>query len=388
VLRVDPQHFLARAYWYDLKGQNKPEFQQPAAPDGVPLWAFRQVEQLKRLKQFVLWYIDHRQIENGELGGGLSDDGDLTNWWPGTAFMGAEPEKIKASLLRHMEAFYDQHMFTKGLSTIQTDELHSYEEGIQVLSQCMLLGYGAPKHIERAMETARGLIWLTGVNGAGHRHIRSPYFSGEKISDEEPWNWSKPSSYLAFHPALMLAQFNGSPAIKTMILELADGVLAHRLKGADGKYVTQTTIQFQTDRSDASTTLDRVWPVLWAAWRWTGDRKYVLPMLDLGPEILSLAGPNALDMLGLRGTFGSLARSVKPDSGRTWCASSRGSSRATSGFSSLYTRVRSKSLRCANLSTRRAACGSIASPCQLRSCSALAWAEWRWFATARIQDTP
>ena len=49
---------------------------------------------LRYLKRFVNWYIDHRQIENGEFGGGLSDDGDLTNWWPGTALMGATPDKI------------------------------------------------------------------------------------------------------------------------------------------------------------------------------------------------------------------------------------------------------------------------------------------------------
>ena len=101
------------------------------------------------------WYIDNRQIENGEFGGGLSDDGDLTNCWPATALMGATPDKIRRSLLREMDAFYDAgHVHATGLSTIQTDELHSYEEGIQVLGQSLLLDYGSPKQLERAMETA------------------------------------------------------------------------------------------------------------------------------------------------------------------------------------------------------------------------------------------
>ena len=64
-----------------------------------------------------------------------------------------------------MDAFYEQGMFTNGLSTIQTDELHSYEEGIQVLGQAMLLDYGSPKQLERAMETA-------GSNRADHRRQR------------------------------------------------------------------------------------------------------------------------------------------------------------------------------------------------------------------------
>src|SRR5206468_11708164 len=106
VLRVNPNNWLAQTYWYDSnRSHPKPAFTQPLAPDGVPLWAFRQTEQRRNLKHFVLWYIDHRQIENGEFGGGLSDDGDLTNVWPATALMGCEPEKLKESLTREMDAF-------------------------------------------------------------------------------------------------------------------------------------------------------------------------------------------------------------------------------------------------------------------------------------------
>ena len=96
--------------------------------------------------------------------------------------MGVDPAKLKASLLREMEAVYAQGMFTNGLSTIQTDELHSYEEGINVLGQAMMLDYGGPTHIERAMETAAATERVTGVNAAGHRHIRSSYFSGTTIA--------------------------------------------------------------------------------------------------------------------------------------------------------------------------------------------------------------
>ena len=59
--------------------------------------------------------------------------------------MGGDPAKIRRSLDRDMDAFYEQGMFTNGLSTIQTDELHSYEEGIQVLGQSLLLDFGNPK---------------------------------------------------------------------------------------------------------------------------------------------------------------------------------------------------------------------------------------------------
>jgi len=130
-----------------------------------------------------------------------------------------------------MDAFFNQRMFTNGLSTIQADELHSYEEGIQVLGQSLLLDYGNPKQLERAMETSRSVIKLTGINSAGHRHFRTSYYNGLKMATEEPWGWSKPSSILVLHPLIMLAEYNGNPAIKKIITELADGYLAHRQNG-------------------------------------------------------------------------------------------------------------------------------------------------------------
>jgi hypothetical protein len=61
----------------------------------VPLWAFRQVEDLKLVEQFVNWWIDNRQIpaQDGEFGGGLSDDTDLLHQWTPLALMGSEPRR-------------------------------------------------------------------------------------------------------------------------------------------------------------------------------------------------------------------------------------------------------------------------------------------------------
>ncbi|HEV7747150.1 MAG TPA: LamG-like jellyroll fold domain-containing protein [Pyrinomonadaceae bacterium] len=303
LLRVNPDHWLGQTYWYDSnRSHPRPKFIQPAAPPGVPLWAFRQVEQLRSLKRVVLWYIDQRQIDNGEFGGGLSDDGDLTNYWPAAALMGSEPEKIKASLMKELDAFYNQGMFTNGLPTIQADELHSYEEGIQVLGQSLLLDYGDPKQLERAMETSRSLIQLTGVNSAGHRHIRSSYYNGKKLAEEEPWGWSKPSSILAFHPAMMLVEYNGNPQMKHIITELADGFLAHRKK--DANFRQSIAIRFADDK-EAPNNRGSVLPIFWAAWKWTGDAKYLEPFKDQGPRALESIPANALDQLALRQTWGN-----------------------------------------------------------------------------------
>ena len=301
LLRVDPQNDLGRKYWHEKNmEQVRPPFTLPQAPAGVPQWAFLQVEDLGYLKRLINWYIDNRQISNGEFGGGLSDDSDFTEWWPGLAMMGSTPDKIKASLWKEMEAMYDQHMFTNGLATIQTDELHSYEDGLNVLGESMMLDFGSPKQIERAMVTAKRLEWLTGINAAGHRHIRSSYYNGAKMAEGGVWGWGKEASYMVFHPALSLVLFNGAPETRKMILELADGFLAHYKAGLDGKYSLHTEVNFKSDE-DKPTGM-RPWFILWAAYPWTADPKYVKTFVDAPAQALQLINNDSLDMLNMRKT--------------------------------------------------------------------------------------
>lgn len=323
LLRVNPDHVPGIYYWCRTNPeQGWPPFEQPEAPSGTPLWAFRQIEDLKNLKQFILWWIDERMIENGELGGGLSDDGDFSNIYPGAALMGIEPEKITDATLRLMDAYYDQGLFTNGLSTIMADELHSYEEGISVIPQTMLLDYGDPKVVERLMETAVRYRDITGINSAGHRHFRSSYFSGTDIADEGVWEWSKPYNYLILHAGMVLVEFNGNPAAKKLMLELADGLLAHGKKEADGRYSITTSVHFRTDEERPSS-LGTAAHLLWAAYRWTGDRKYLEPIIaetDRGNYayfgLWRGINANIVDQLGKRDTWGrDIASRVTPHSG-------------------------------------------------------------------------
>jgi len=325
LLSVDPKHYPAQNYWYDLDhAHGKPLFIQPAVLDGIPAWAFRQIEDLRYFKQFVLWWIDNRQIQDGELGGGLSDDDDLTNCWPAAALMGCEPEKIGNAVLRLLDAIYKNGMFTGGLSTIQTDGLHAHEEGIEAQTQAMLVDYGSPKQVERIMETVRALDEkLILRNKAGHRHFRSSYFSGTKIADESVWEWSlQPQEFLLLQPVLTLAEFNGNPRARQLVIDVADGLLAHARKDGNGKIVLDSEINFRSDSTRLSplgtkgmlassmgdgatiSTSSAALQLLWGAYRMTGDKKYLQPLLDLGDGVLGLISHDALDMLNLRETWG------------------------------------------------------------------------------------
>jgi len=303
LLRVDPENDLGRKYWHEMNpDQPGPAFTPPLAPAGVPQWAFLQVEDLGQLKRLINWYVDNRQISNGEFGGGLSDDSDFLNWWPGLAFMGSTPDKLKASLLKTLDEMYAQKMFTNGLATAQYDELHSYEDGLNVLGQAMMLDFGSPKQLERAMESSRRLEWLTGINSAGQRQVRSSYFSGAKMAEGGVWGWGKSRSYMVFHPALSLVLFNGTPRTRTMIEEIADGFLAHRHLDADGKYHMHYMVNFHTNE-DLPGSQEPAF-ILWAAYRWTGDKKYLAGFEDDPAGSLRSINSDALDTLKVRDTWG------------------------------------------------------------------------------------
>lgn len=305
LLRVNPDHVLGRQYAAIALGSPRPSFQMPEPPAGVPLWAFRQVEALGRTEKFVNWWIDHRQISNGEFGGGISDDDDLTNLWPGVALMGCQPEKLAGSIEHLLDAAFANGMFTRGLPTIQADELHSYEEGINCLGQNLILNYGSPRQIERAMSTARGVESITGINAAGHRHIRTSYYNGKRMAEDEPWGYAKAYSYLVLQPGQLLVDYNGNPAAKKVLLELADGLLAHRHQDAKGKFVLPSAINFKTDADSDATRRYFPWPLFWSSWKWTGDSRYLQPIYDGGTTSVMSVNANALDLLSARETWGA-----------------------------------------------------------------------------------
>ncbi len=308
LMRVNPNHSLGKYYAAVALGAPRPAFKLPDPPAGVPLWAFRQADLLGRVKKFADWYVDNRQSEFGDFGGGISDDTDLLNEWPGIALMGCTPEKLRDSAHRLLEASFNNGMFTNGLCTIQADELHSYEEGINCLGENLIIDYGNPRQIERAMATARGLEFITGINPAGNRLFKSSYYNGAKYATDAPWDVTKPYSYLIVQPPELLVDYNGNPEVKKVLLELADGQLAHRHQDANGQYSLAAAIEFTTGKESAGGRGYFPWPLFWTAWQWTGDHKYLDPITDGGASTLGAVNANLLDILNLRDTWGGRGR--------------------------------------------------------------------------------
>ena len=304
LLRVDPDNALARAYWADIdyRPENMPAFTQPVPPVGVPLWAFRQLEDLKLARRFVDWWIDNRQVPYGDFGGGISDDVDLTEQWPGLALMGVEPDKINASLRALDDAVYKNGMIVNGLGYITTDELHAYEEGLNVNAERLYLNWGEPRTIERLMDNVHGLQRIILPNAQGHMHFASNWYGGRKIYREGPWEWQKPYSFTVMHGPMLIGLYNGNPAARGLVTGVIDGWLAHGKQAADGSWSFPNEINWRSDAERVGDGGGITTPLqaAWASYRFTGDTKYLRPLearvAKSGPGALSEMNENALDI--------------------------------------------------------------------------------------------
>ena len=282
LLRVDPGNTLARSYWADInyRPENAPPVPLASAPAGTPLWAFRQLEDLKLSRQFVDWWIDHRQVPYGDFGGGISDDTDLLEQWPGLALMGVEPDRINASLRALSDAVYRNGMIVDGLGYITTDELHTYEEGINSNGERLYLNWGEPKAVERLMDTVRAMRNVLLVNPAGHMHFASSWYGARKIYRDDPWSWQKPYAFNMLQPAMLVGLYNGNPAAKGQVTGVMDGWLAHGKQGADGNWSFPNEINWRTDaeRAGDGGGIETPMQTAWGAYRLSGDAKYLRPI--------------------------------------------------------------------------------------------------------------
>lgn len=308
LLAADPGNVQGRIYWQDISyyAQSLPPSKMPVAPAGVPSWAFYQLEDLKLVRQFVDWWIDHRQDTFGDFGGGISDDTDLAQQWPGLALMGVDANKINRSLRALDDAVYKNGMIVNGLSYITTDELHGYEEGLNCDAERSYLNWGEPRAIEHMMATVKGLQNLIQVNSAGHMHFVSNWYGGRKIYREGPWQWQKPYSFTILHAPILLGVYNADPSSRHLVTGVIDGLLAHAKKDAAGNWHIPNEINWQSDaeRSGDGGGVSTPLQAAWAAYRFTGNTDYLRPLLGMmathNMDVVSEMNENVIDVLNKR----------------------------------------------------------------------------------------
>lgn len=174
-----PDNPVARMYL----GQPIPASRHYEAPAEAPAWAAYQREALERLADIIAWWIEHRQREDGQYGGGWGDDCEMWRWWA-PVLLGFEDPRINAAQARFSEAIMAQEHMRGGYTSHLYDVEHTAEDSSDAITPMMHLAPEDPRWSQRALRIVDLMEerW-TGVNERGQLQFKSTYFAADRTDD-------------------------------------------------------------------------------------------------------------------------------------------------------------------------------------------------------------
>ena len=218
VAEAFPHNVAARMYL----GEKLPWGTTPAEIEGAPEWATLQREQLERIAEIIHWWIEHRQRENGEFGGGWGDDCEMWRWWA-SVLLGFEDPEIVAAQLKFSKAAVERPHLKGGFNTRVSDVEHAAEDTTDNLIPLMALEPAEPRWTEWGLKLGEfmGDVW-TGRNRKGQLQFKSFYFSATGTAPQPERACDVIANVGAIHPALLAWQRTGDERIGELVCEWLD----------------------------------------------------------------------------------------------------------------------------------------------------------------------
>ncbi len=282
VLQSSPKDPLALSFKGVLQRDTTPsEFrEEKTQPQTHPQWAVQQKRLVEHFKHIAQWWINNRQVEDGEFGGGIERDTQLVAHWPGIALMDGSARHLRDSQASFMEACLRRGSLENGLNREIASTRQAYHAGLNLAPMLALLDYGNPRWIEMLMQTSRHLDRLTATNQAGHRHFQSSLFSATESIQQGYYAHEGIFGPLLWHAGLTLAEYNRNPIVVQWLKEYADARLAHWKRDRHPRL--SQAIHFPSDKamSWGLPGLPMV-DLMWGVFRVTDDPEYLWPLNQL-----------------------------------------------------------------------------------------------------------
>lgn len=176
----------------------------PFAPDPqAPRWANLQREGLEKLADVIHWWIDNRQIADGQFGGGWGDDVEMWRWWTPLLVAFDDP-KIVAAQTKLSRAILDEPHMKHGYTAHLSDVEHTAEDTGDSITPMLFLQPDNPEWQKRALrlvEHARK-TWM-GTNERGFLQFKSTWFNVHKVDLKPKRACDTVYHPRVFHPALI-----------------------------------------------------------------------------------------------------------------------------------------------------------------------------------------
>lgn len=299
--RLWPENSVLRQY----TGEQIPWGEEfTADTERHPAWAAYLREAYARSVAYMEHFIDQRQDEDGEFGGGAGDDVEMMRTWMQIAAISSGAEKARRGIERLAERIWDA-VLEDGFADHLSDVEHAAEPSADMLPGMLLMRPGDPLWVERNMASCKTIKDLyMGIDALGYPRFRASVFGGGEI--EETILGGGDSGYCARAMKHYLWEaWRGNPDAVDWFVRWADGWRDLTMREIDGKLpgVVPLNVWYPdasiTPPQQGATWWDdklNYWPrpdlivdVFLAAYALTGDDKFLQPY-RLGMEYGSL-GP-------------------------------------------------------------------------------------------------
>ncbi len=181
--------------------------------EDVPGWARHQRIAMRGLGDIIHWWIDHRQLNDGQYGGGWGDDVEMWRWWT-PWLIGRKDHKINEAQRKMSDGLFQLKKMSGGYTSKMFDVEHTAEDSADTITAMM--------HIDPENEIwqhrARHLVQLmkdlwTGVNDRGFLQFKSTYFTHDKVDPSPRKACDTVYHPRAVQPALLLWQRTRDPEL-------------------------------------------------------------------------------------------------------------------------------------------------------------------------------
>lgn len=249
---------------------------------GAPEWAVVARQAWLTARQVPAWWLEHRCVPTGELGGEVGDDTDMyQNYADFVMFeTGGVAAKLKDAAARLAE-LAERENLTAGLNRRSTDPLHAYEEGVNHEALLAWWNYGEPVYLERCIVAARSTEALTVVTPKGHRHFKSQQCGAADLRMDRKTDADGHAHPLMWHPTFEVAWYHANPRALKHLRQWADGWLDHM---APGKYATSVEVAAERVTETTSRPLSGGYGSQGSAFLFlywiTDDARYLGPFLE------------------------------------------------------------------------------------------------------------
>jgi len=220
-----------------------------AAP-GAPEWAVKQREALARIADLIRYWVEKRQSDNGELGGGWGDDVEILRSWGASVLAVDDPvarkgaEKIANGVWASGAI---EHGYSRGIGDVE----HAAEPVSDIQPLMVATRYGDPCYVERCMETMRCMrdVW-TGRSRLGHLHFKSHYFSATEVDGHPPRSADVGLNGRAAKPGIWVVWYNDHPLVKSLLEDWSKAWAEDAMRSDRGKPlgIVPGSVSFPEDR--------------------------------------------------------------------------------------------------------------------------------------------